>query len=306
MTYPLFAQRALRARVWDHSRSLRKLASRMLLWPLKRPVVACVTPGCHMRLDLLKKNQRNIFFAREEYEPALQWAMQNLLPLGGTMVDCGANVGLFGLLAIAWRGARVFFLEPHPELAAEIRYHLEMNRWGEYGSVWEWAASDVAGPVDLYEAPRHQFGGHTIVAEKKVQSSSRAIRVERRRLDDLLLEAGKDRIDFLKVDCEWHDLEVLKGAGDWLNPERIALVYAEMAGHQFEPVSELLTRCGYKPFYTHKPGLRKLRYADYWLDPKGFLMKPPQSGKRYRDVLWVGSQDPRYGWLEERLGNAAA
>jgi FkbM family methyltransferase len=296
----------MRARVWDCSRSLRKVVFRLLLWPLKQPVVACISPGYHMRLDLLMKNQRSIFYAREEYEPALQWAMQNFLPFGGTMVDCGANVGLFGLLAIAWRGARVFFLEPHPDLAAEIRYHLELNRCNGNGSVWEWAASDVEGPADLYEAPRHQFGGHTIVAEKKVQWGSRVITVERRRLDKLLIETGKDRIDFLKVDCEWHDLEVLRGAGDWLNPERIALVYAEMAGGQFEPVSELMTRCGYKPFYTHKPGLRKLRYADYWLDPKGFLMKPPRSSKRFRDVLWVGSQDPRCGWLEERLGNSEA
>ena len=53
-----------------------------------------IVPGLRLALDLAKSNQRTLFWFHELAEPSLQWTIRNLLPLGGTMVDCGANAGL--------------------------------------------------------------------------------------------------------------------------------------------------------------------------------------------------------------------
>ena len=72
-----------------------------------------------MALDLTKSNQRGLFWFHEMTEPGLQWAIRTLLPVGGTMVDCGANAGFMGLLALHYRSARVFFIEAHPRSWSE-------------------------------------------------------------------------------------------------------------------------------------------------------------------------------------------
>ncbi len=49
-----------------------------------------------------------------------------------------------------------------------------------------------------------------------------------RRLDSLFDEYGFHRIDILKVDAQGCDLEVLRSAGDYLQPDRIAAVVVEL------------------------------------------------------------------------------
>ena len=53
--------------------------------------------------------------------------------------------------------------------------------------------------------------------------------VQVRRLDDVCREFGVDRIDFLKVDAEGSDLDVLRGAEALLG-ERIGVIQFEFGG----------------------------------------------------------------------------
>jgi FkbM family methyltransferase len=50
------------------------------------------------------------------------------------------------------------------------------------------------------------------------------------RLDKFCAEEGIERIDFLKIDAEGHDLSVLQSAGEMLDPERIGAIQFEFGG----------------------------------------------------------------------------
>ena len=84
----------------QHGRVGRSNLKRLFRQILEHQQGVELLPGLYMQLDLRQSTQDSIFWFYEEVEPALQWAIRTLLPVGGTFFDVGANVGLLGLLAI--------------------------------------------------------------------------------------------------------------------------------------------------------------------------------------------------------------
>ena len=101
--------------------------------------------GLRLELDLASVVQQAIFWLDGDYDLPLQWVIRELLPLGTACVDCGANCGYIGLLARRFREAPVWFVEPHPRLAAEVRRNVTLNGWDRDCTVVEAAASDHDG-----------------------------------------------------------------------------------------------------------------------------------------------------------------
>ena len=206
-----------------------------------------IMPGLRMAVDLRIANQDSIFWFYEETEPALQWAIRHLFPIGGVFFDVGANAGLMGLLAAYLREAQVWFVEPHPRLAETLRRNLSLNDFKPVPQVLEWAASDVDGEATLHVHSPKNDGGHTL---KPFSESVGTHQVRTHRLEGFLQETQMASIDLLKIDAEGHDFEVLKGLGDFLTPSRIPMIYVEM--EHFDGLSrniwDLLSTSGYCPF----------------------------------------------------------
>src|SRR5438046_2176227 len=114
-----------------------------------------------LQLDRIKENQNTIFWQDGDIEVQLYWAIRELMPLGGTFVDCGANCGLMGLLARRYRRARVLFIEPHPRLAQTIEANIELNEFAGSCELTQCAVSDRNGEADFYEDLRAD-GSHSI------------------------------------------------------------------------------------------------------------------------------------------------
>jgi len=229
---------------------MKRLARR--IWGPKR--VREVYPGLLMQLNLQIFDQEKLYYFAEECEPALQWLVHRLLPIGGTFVDVGANAGFFGLLALHYRHARTCFVEPHPDCAKSIRFSLQANGFSDRASVFECAAAAKEGRCRFETqsdsgATYHVLPDHTL--------GRRVIDVQQRPLRSLLQEADFPRVDFLKVDAEGQDLSVLHGLGDWLTPERIPCLHVE-ADQEVGAISELLTARGYVPI-----GTQNADYPDY-------------------------------------------
>jgi FkbM family methyltransferase len=213
-------------------------------------------PGWRLALKL--KNDRKqfsqdrVFWFHEEYEPSLQWALQNLIPIGGQMLDVGANAGLMGFTAWYHRQAQVLFIEPHPRLADQLRTNIELNQAS--ASVINAAANDVDGEQVFWEHPENDAGHHLLEKDQDA-SDARTFTIPTRRLDGILNERGIAKIDFLKSDTEGHDLQVLTGLGDFLTPKKLAFLYVEGKSPQ---IVELLNGRGYRCFQSRKI------YIDEW------------------------------------------
>jgi hypothetical protein len=78
-------------------------------------------------------------------------------------------------------------------------------------------------------------------------------------LDSLVDRYKLSKIDFLKIDVEGHELQVLQGSTKVLTEYRPTIIYENWDGvHDCNlPVAEYLRNMGYKLFY-YQPFLKKL------------------------------------------------
>jgi FkbM family methyltransferase len=246
--------------------------------------------GLRLQLDLSKGSQSTIFWLDGNIEVQLYWAIRELLPLGGVFVDCGANCGLMGLLARQYRQARVLFVEPHPRLAKTIEANIQLNGFTETCQLAQCAVSDQDGEVDFYENLSRD-GAHSI--HKDWAGGMREFgKVKCATLAGLLAEHALTKVHFLKVDTEGNDLAVLRGAGSWLRPQAIELIYVEMSRDR-ELIRALLEANGYVGFVNTLKNQREVakRRKDYERGGRACFFTPLRAGpdrdqQQQGEVLW--------------------
>ncbi len=145
------------------------------------------------------------------FEPETVRAFAALLAPGMTVLDVGANVGLFTLVAAHGSGppAGSHAFEPTPELAAHILRNLELNGL-ENVTVNEIAVSDVAGRATLHLVEPDDPGENSIV---NPVPGCRTLEVPTVTLDGYIAEHAVGRVDVIKIDIEGAEMPALRGAG---------------------------------------------------------------------------------------------
>lgn len=150
---------------------------------------------------------------------------------GRTMLDVGANVGFHALSAgLFFR--RVVAFEPTPATAARLQRNVMASAL-RHIDVRRCALSNRNGEADLV-VDRGHCGANRL--DGAAASAGERVKVPLRRLDDLVREApaAMGRIDFVKIDVEGHECEVLEGGLDTINHDRPQLFVEFNTAAQFD------------------------------------------------------------------------
>ncbi|KAB2965505.1 MAG: FkbM family methyltransferase [Thermoanaerobaculia bacterium] len=150
------------------------------------------------------------FFSQFGEDEILERIFERAAP--GTCVEVGAHDGVTGSNTYHFEllGWHCLLVEPVPALAEAIRRR--RRAW-----VFECAASSAEGRATLYVAEGAESlstlvpGAAHAEAVRAFGARMVPIEVATRRLDDLLDEAGVGQLDFVTIDVEGHELEVLRG-----------------------------------------------------------------------------------------------
>lgn len=179
--------------------------------------------GWQMRVDLAETIQRDIYMGT--FEPVETKIVKALLRPGMTVVDVGANVGYYTLLAARQVGetGRVLAFEPNRRAYVHLAQTLALNRvhWVETACL---GLGDAAGHATLYLAPDSPMNDPTMVCDPGLAASEE---VEVDTLDACLERARCRRVDLLKLDCEGWEPKVIAGAAEALRRGRISAVLCE-------------------------------------------------------------------------------
>ena len=165
-----------------------------------------------------------IFETRE-----LEFAERFLQP-GMTVLDIGANQGLYTLLASQRVGSRgrVFAFEPSPRERRALRLNVLVNLCRNV-TIESAALGNEEGYSELYLVDGPETGCNSLRPPVLMEGSSRPVRVPITRLDRWLCEHKIERVDFIKLDVEGAELSVLRGATDLLNRNPRPVILAEVA-----------------------------------------------------------------------------
>jgi FkbM family methyltransferase len=158
---------------------------------------------------------------------------------GMTLVDVGANVGLYSALALSTPGfhGRVLALEPH----AESRRYLEKTIAGNAhvpgaAQIVGLAASDRAGTLPLYQNPENK-GDNRLYPDPLLQGEEH---VGADTLDSICRGAGIASAQFVKIDVQGAEAQVVRGGAGLLGASAQCVLMTE-----FWPYG--LARCGDDP-----------------------------------------------------------
>ena len=136
----------------------------------------------------------------------------------GVVVDVGANLGL-SVLALAPLAARLLAVEASPRTAAALRATVAANGLEARVTVAPVALGAAAGELAFHESD-HSAGSHLLSAETLGGEALPTVTVPVETLDALVARHGLGRVDFIKIDVEGHETEVLDGAAATLAKDR--------------------------------------------------------------------------------------
>ncbi len=187
----------------------------VLLFPLRRR-------GRHPRCELRLRNGLSIVSPADEPLVSLFqeiWVRrcyrgEELVSVpGATIIDLGANVGVFTLWAAnRYPAARVLALEPSPRLFRFLSMNIERNHLVNVTAV-QAACAGRRGEATLYgrgvEAMNSLYSRDNYGSSFHARESVTLVT-----LDDLFERFAVDRCALLKMDCEGAEYETLFNAGE--------------------------------------------------------------------------------------------
>ena len=168
------------------------------------------------------------------------------LGAGGVVVDIGANIGIFSLMAAERQRCRVFAFEPHPENIRFLRRNVSANRMANV-TVCESAVSDLSGWQRLYVNTNP--AGHSLYAASAVDGGLDDVRVPTTTLPEIMDTNHLDRVDFLKIDCEGSEGAILLSTpADYLKRiGRLAIEFHDnVSAIAHERIQALLEQHGFR------------------------------------------------------------
>ena len=213
------------------------IGKEILLKRLIRPILERCAPGQLFRYRIRK---------RGKYEPETD-LLEYLITPDELSIDIGANAGYFAYFILKHTN-KVLAFEPNPFLVSSLRRVL-----GKQIDIEQIALSDRSGTAIL-SIPISSGQKTSMLASiepgNPLTRNGNAYKTEvpTRILDDYQFE----KVGFIKIDVEGHELAVLRGAQELLRRDRPSLLIESEERHKHGAIEDMrlfLTGLGYKGFF---------------------------------------------------------
>lgn len=195
------------------------------------------------------------------YENAETAFVQRILRREMTVLDIGANRGYYTMLASkkVGKGGRVMAFEPSPRDRRFLKANLLMNRCKNV-IVEPIALGSESGEADLHIVQGYSTGCHCLRRPDTMHRVER-VRVKVRTLDGYMEANGIQQADFVKMDIEGGELEVLKGATKLLTRQPRPVILCELFekrtrpwGYPASDIVQHLEKLGFRWFDLFEDG----------------------------------------------------
>ncbi len=168
---------------------------------------------------------------------------------GDTVVDIGAHMGRYTITSSKSVGAsgKVIAVEAHPYNFKILEHNLRLNKLKNVSAL-NWAVYSKKARLKLYlpdedlgYTMHHSLMTNYLASKYSKEIEGRYIEVEADTLDNLLKIRGVTEVNWIKIDVEGAEYEVLRGAKEILSINKRISVLVEVHGKDtYGPTIELL------------------------------------------------------------------
>jgi len=231
-------------------------------------------------LEIVHLNQYETDYLYQEIFDHECYLKQGIcLPDGATVVDIGANIGMFSLFVMSrCVNPRIYAFEPAPAAHDVLKANCDVygssakafnlgvsDKQGtanftfyENSSVFSGFYSDEAEDRQAINAVVRNMLDANSVADESTQEYVNELTQDRLRcsthlcdlttVSDIIRDNQIDRIDLLKIDAEKSELDIIRGIADrdWAKIDQIVLEIHDSTGKAVRRIQDLLTQKGYR------------------------------------------------------------
>jgi FkbM family methyltransferase len=167
--------------------------------------------GVRLRLDMSQYIDWNSFY---HLDPEHKSLVYELIKPGMFVIDVGSNNGEMALnfARLTGKSGSVIGFEPVPANFKRCKYNFDLNGFANL-KVESSALGDLCGNLFFDDMPLHNSGG----AFLSIDSNEQTMAIPVTTLDQYALLNNLTRMDFVKIDVEGSELNVLKGAISAIN-----------------------------------------------------------------------------------------
>ena len=172
---------------------------------------------------------------RGTFEPREQRFTERFLRSGMSVLDIGAHHGFYTLMASDRVGPRghVVAFEPSPRERRRLLWHVRLNRCTNV-RVEATALGGRESRADLFMVTGRQTGCNSL-RPPDVNEGTRVLQVPVVTLDTYMVREKMAPVDFIKIDVEGAELEVLSGAQEFLRREPRPVILCEVQDLRTRP-----------------------------------------------------------------------
>ncbi len=192
--------------------------------------------------------EKEIEFWRTEIQP------------GMTVIDVGANVGVYTFSAALRVGSsgHILAVEPFSGCTRCLEETCRLNQL-DWITIHQGAASNYNGTARLFLHRASELNEIVSSIDEIERVADTSEEVKCFSLDSLIQQEKIDSVDFIKIDAEGHELQVLQGSEYLLNKFSPVILYENISGRKGSnsEVADFLKAYGYQVF-IYQPYIKKL------------------------------------------------
>ena len=178
---------------------------------------------------------------------------------GAVIIDIGAHIGLFSVIASQITGAagKVYAFEPAPSTYELLQKTLAINHNESVIETFQKAVGRETGKITFFVSDGQADNGNSLVNYKD-DRPLHAIDVEVTSVDAFIKEKKINRLDFIKIDVEGAEYDTLRGAAETLQnlrPVCIVAIHPEpikAKGDRLEDIYDFIISRQYKIMFNKK------------------------------------------------------
>lgn len=186
-----------------------------------------ISYGVKIYYDLTNPRTWELIVGKDPEKKVKDSFLENI-SLGDTVIDLGANIGEFSLIAAKKVGpsGRIIAVEPLAETLISLKKNMDLNGFQNY-SILECAVGNKLGKMSLYKKSESATMG-LLDPVKGVENMVETNQIDVKTIDSIITKEKIKKVGMLKIDVEGFEYEVLCGCKDSFKQNKIKKIICEV------------------------------------------------------------------------------